>query len=268
MVHHSSFEAGAIKAHRFSLDLWARPKMHSLIYWIDGLLIDTGPAIAEAQILDIVSKAKLKQIFISHHHEDHTGNLKAIVRQLEIPAYSSSQCAVLMKDPPALSLAQKMTWGQRPAFDGLEVKEKTLETDLYKFQLIPIPGHAPDMCALHEEGQGWLFSADLYINHEIGYFLKNENMAEQIKSIKKVLGLGFETLLCAHQGQVNKPHEKLKLKLQFLEDFLGKVRLHQAQGLSAPEIFRAMRLRENWPLWLASAGKLSKMNMVKGAMIF
>ncbi len=66
-----------------------------------------------------------------------------------------------------------------------------------------------------------------------------------------------------HNPQFDKPKEKLQQKLDFLEDFHFTVNDYYQQGMSADEIFKAMKLKENLLIKIASGGKLSKLNMVK-----
>lgn len=85
-----------------------------------------------------------------------------------------------MKNPPPISFAQKRVWGTRPAFSDLIPKDDQLETPDQKFTLTPISRHAKDMVALYEPEKKWLFSADLYVNSYIGYYLRDESIVQQI----------------------------------------------------------------------------------------
>lgn len=168
-----------------------------------------------------------------------------------------------MKNPPALSPVQKITWGSRDAFHHILTVSETITTNKYNFHLIPIPGHARDMLALYEPDQKWLFSADLFINTYIGYFLEGESITQQIDSTQKVLELDFKELFCSHNPRLQDGREKLTKKLRFLETFYEDVSREYKRGLSAKEIFKALDLQENWAVRLVSGDKLSKLNMVK-----
>lgn len=168
-----------------------------------------------------------------------------------------------MHAPPSLSVAQVLTWGRRPPDHALLPIADQLSTLDYHFQLIPIPGHAPDMLALYEPEREWLFSADLYINSYIGYFLPSERMATQIQSIKRILELNFKVMFCSHNPQLEHPKEKLADKLAFLESFFEQVANLHAKGYPVRQIMRRLKLRENWLVYLLSQAKLSKRNMVK-----
>ncbi|MGB3180787.1 MAG: MBL fold metallo-hydrolase [Cyclobacteriaceae bacterium] len=259
------FEYEEISGFRFGYAPIGRPRMVSHVYYVDGLLIDTGHPWVRKEVLHAVRGLPIDQQFITHYHEDHTGNLAALQQHLDCPAYAPPLTCSIMQDPPPTNLAQLYTWGTRPTFRHLRPKTGSLYTGKYRLDLIPIPGHAPDMVALHEPDRGWLFSADLYINSYISFFINDESMLDQIRSMQRVLKLDFDVMLCGHNPQFDKPKEALRKKLAFFEEFFGRVKELHAKGLTATEIFKAMKLKEATMIKLASYGTLSKMHMVRSA---
>lgn len=253
---------GKIQAFKFAYNPLGPARLAVHIYYIDGLLIDTGQRRMTAEIMDQLKGLPVEQIFITHYHEDHTGNVAALQKYFDCPVYASAKCCEVMKAPPAISWAQYIFWGDRPAFTGMTPVGDYLKTPHHHFQLIAVPGHTDDMMVLYEPEQGWLFSADLYVNFYINFMLKSESIATQITSIKKVLPLDFDYLLCAHNPQQTKAKRKLERKLEFLENFQGEVKYWHEQGHSARQIFRKMKLKEEWLVRLLSNGALSKRNMV------
>ena len=263
MIIEEQFEYEEVKAFKFGYHPFGQPNMFVHIYYVDGLLIDTGQSRAAKAVLNQIGQLDVEQIFITHHHEDHTGNLAQLKSHFNCPTYSSDLCSKLMQKPPAISLAQQLIWGSRPPFKHLQPKEDKLYTKNFTFDIIPIPGHAIDMVALFEPNKKWLFSADLYVNSYISYFLKNESVKEQIESIKKLLKLDFEVLFCGHTPLLTNGKKQLQKKLLFLTAFYEKVATLHQQKLNAGEIFKKLNFKEKWFIRLASHGHLSKMNMVK-----
>lgn len=258
-----SFQHDAVQCFQFGSYPFGKPRMFSHIYFLDGLLIDTGHSNMRKEVLDTIRSLPVEQLFITHHHEDHSGNIAPLQAHFNCPAYASARCIEFMKKPPNISFAQWMTWGKSDAVFNLQVEETEIKTPNYHFQLIPIPGHAADMLALYEAQQGWLFSADLWVKEYIRYFMRPESMAQQIDSIKRVLTLDFDILFCSHNPQLAGGKEKLRQKLAFLEDFYGRAATFYHQGYSANAILKAMGLKENWNMRLLSTGELSTLNMVK-----
>ncbi|MAX81306.1 MAG: hypothetical protein CL843_14175 [Crocinitomicaceae bacterium] len=257
------FSLEEIQGFRFGSTLFGRPKMVSHIYYIDGLLIDTGHSKMRKQIVQSLSHLAVEQLFITHHHEDHSGNLAELKNKFNSPAYASSLCAKMMKAPPKLSFAQQLTWGNRPPQHDIIPKDNFIATNKYRFEIIPIPGHAPDMVALYEPERKWLFSADLYLNSYISYFIYDESMLTQINSIKCILTLDFDALICSHNPQLTNGKEKLKEKLQFLEQFFDRVKQLHQKGYDEQSIFKTLDLNEKTKIKILSQGQLSKMNMVR-----
>lgn len=261
VAHQFDFEG--IQGFKFGYHPFGQPNLFVHVYYIDGLLIDTGQQRMAKEVFEKLKGLPVEQMFITHHHEDHSGNIDRLARHFDCPVYSSSLCRKMMKAPPAISPAQKVFWGDRPACDLLQTKEGLLETQRFQFQLIPIPGHAPDMLALYEPNKGWMFSADLFVYHYILYFLAPESTWDQIESIRRILTYDFEILLCSHNPQFKMGQEGLRKKLQYLEDFYGAVANEYHKGYSAKEIFRRLALKEKWFIKMFSLGSMSRLNMVK-----
>ncbi len=257
------FSHDSIQGFRFGKLPIGRPALFSHVYFVDGLLIDTGHSRVRKEVLAATGELAVEQTFLTHYHEDHSGNLPAIKEQFNGPIYASELCCEMMKAPPSISFAQWVVWGSRPAFHGLVPIEGKLQTLNYQFELIPIPGHAPDMMALYEPNQGWLFSADLYVHHYISYFLDSERMWPQIESIRRILQLDFDVLLCGHNPQLKNGKAQLQKKLDFLEDFYGQVAQLHRQAYPAAQIMRRLQIKERWGTRLFSHGRLSALNMVR-----
>ncbi len=263
----SSFQFEEIQAFRFGYHPFKKPNLFVYLYFVDGLLIDTGQRRMQPSILSATHSLPIQQVFITHHHEDHTGNIDEICAKHGCEAFSSSLTREIMQKPPSLSCIQKVMYASRGAnFNIKAINSDWLETPKYRFQLIAVPGHAADMVALYEPIKKWLFSADLFINTHIGFMLKDESIQQQIESIQRILTLDFDVLFCAHNPQLKDGKEKLKNKLQFLEQFMEQVSSWNQKGYSDMAIFKAMKLKENRFVKILSNGNLSKLNMVKSAL--
>tara|TARA_Y100001972_G_C7653501_1_gene328811 strand:- start:2176 stop:2619 length:444 start_codon:yes stop_codon:yes gene_type:complete len=142
-----SYSFEDIQYFRFGYSPFGKPSYYTYIYFVDGLLIDTGQAKMRKEILHLTSELDVNQLFITHHHEDHAGNIEALGEQFNCPVYAPKMCCEIMKNPPPLSPAQRFVWGSRPAYDKLVPKDDQVVTPRYSFKLIPIPGHAKDMVA-------------------------------------------------------------------------------------------------------------------------
>lgn len=263
MILESKFEFEEVIGLRFPTSLLGQSRAYSHVYFVDGLLIDTGHPRKRKQVLKATKDLPVKQIFVTHHHEDHTGNAKQLQKQFNCDVLSSELCATMMKSPPKQSFAQKVYWGVRGPQHNLIPVSDVLRTESHEFQIISVPGHSDDMAVLYEPNKKWLFSADLYINSRIGYFIKKESIRQEIESINSVLELDFDVLFCGHNPQLKNGKKKLQEKLEYLEKFRSNVSELYEKGMSESEIFKSMNLKELNVIKLLSAGELCKMNMVR-----
>ena len=257
-----SFQHNKVQGFKFGSWPFGQPKMYAHCYFIDGMLIDSGHSNMRKEIVTTLSDLPVEQIFITHHHEDHSGNIDVLRKHFDCPTFASSLCSDLMKQPPSISFGQWLTWGSRPADFDLIPQDQFIETPNHYFEIIPIPGHAVDMVGLYEKKEGWFFSADLFVSEYIRYFMRTESVAGQIQSIKRVLELDFEIMFCGHNPQFKNSKPKLKKKLEFFENFYGQVADLYHQGHSINSIFKEMKLKRSWSIRILSGGELSTVNMI------
>lgn len=242
---------------------FGQPNLIAYCYFIDGLLIDTCGSRMKNEVTSTLFSLPIEQIFITHHHEDHCGNLTEIQRHFDCSTYAHPTCIETLKNPPQLSFPQWLFWGTYPKNYQLTPKADFIKTPNYQFEILHLPGHAVDMCCLYEPQNGWLFSADLYVNHYIKYFKQDESMAGQIQSLKKVLQYDISVLFCGHRPQFEHCNDKLKRKLNFFENFYGQVSTLYRQGYSESAILKKMQLKEMWLMRLISGNELSVVNMIR-----
>lgn len=257
-----SFQFKAIKGFKFGSSPLGKPNMWVHLFFIDGLLIDTGHSNMSKEVLATVQNLHVEQIYLTHHHEDHSGNVDLLSNHFNSPVYAPKKCVEIIPNPPDISLVQKLIWGKAKPFFTAIAKDDFIETPNYRFEIIAVPGHSIDMVCLLEKKQGWLFSADLWVANKIKFFMRPESMAQQIASIKKILQYDFEVLLCSHNPQLKNGKTCLEQKLVFLEEFYGKVAELYHKGYTAKVIFKKLDLKENKRIKFLSGGALSSFNRV------
>lgn len=257
------FNYPPVQGFQFGSALFGKPKMYVYSYFVDGLLIDTGHSNAKKMILSHLKKLPIEQIFITHHHEDHNGNLIDLQNHFKVPTYANPLCAKIMENPPSISFSQWLLWGKTAPNENILSVEDKISTPNHTFQLIPIPGHARDMVALYEASEGWLFSADLYIYDYIKFCLREESIAQQIASLKRVLALDFDLLFCSHNPKMKNAKIHLRRKQDFLENFYQTVLNWHNQGYPSEQIMDKMKLKKMYWMRFISGGALSSLNMVK-----
>ncbi len=114
------FEHGPVQSFRFGYSPFGKPNLLVYTYFVDGLLIDTGQPKMAKEVLKTLKDLPVQQIYVTHFHEDHSGNAPALQKHFDCPVYCSALCAEIMRNPPAISIAQKIFWGDRPANNQLQ----------------------------------------------------------------------------------------------------------------------------------------------------
>lgn len=143
------------------------------------IIVDPGdeePVIAAVQAHSYQPQA----IFITHHHGDHTGGVKELVRRYQIPVYGPAREKIAEITHP---LSEPQT---------ISIKSMGLE-----FNILDVPGHTKGHIAYYNEQQ--LFIGDTLFAGGCGRLF--EGTAEQMHhSLCKLLKLSDNTLIyCAHE---------------------------------------------------------------------
>jgi glyoxylase-like metal-dependent hydrolase (beta-lactamase superfamily II) len=116
-----------------------------------------------------------------------------------------------------------------------------------------------------EPNRGWLFTGDLFISSTARYLRADENLPEQMESLRRSLTLDFETVFCSHRGVVPSGKAEIRAKLEFLENLCGRVRQLSDEGRSRTEITRSLLGRESWLSWMTGL-HFSKRNLIRACL--
>ncbi len=253
---------GPIHAYELGWSPVGPPVMTVHIFIAGRVMIDTGLPHMRAAACRIARQYGVNSVLLTHYHEDHAGNAAAVQTCSGIPVFANSQTCRKMLRPGRIYPYQHLMWGAsqplRPA-----ILPEVWTNGQYRLQSIPAPGHSRDHTVFLEPEQGWLFSGDLYLGERIKYFRADENIAEQIHSLRKVLEYDFDALFCAHRPQEKNAKPCLARKLDYLENFYGRVSELAERGLDAGAIMKQLHLRESWLTRMMCFGNVSMKNMVR-----
>ncbi|MBW2409295.1 MAG: MBL fold metallo-hydrolase [Deltaproteobacteria bacterium] len=241
------------------------PLMSVFVYVVDSLVIDTGQSHMAKALLELLRDKRLSGIVLTHHHEDHSGNAAGISAQHSIPVRGRRLTAAKMEGGFSIRPYQRYVWGKALPVDVIPF-DGVIESDRFTFTPVHTPGHARDHTVFLEKRQGWLFSGDLYLGERIKFFRADERFGEQIASLKKVLALDFDALFCAHNPCLRNGKQKIKNKLQFLEDLYGSVSELAQKGHSEKAVIKALDPRNDRTIKWITMGNVSFANMVRSAM--
>ena len=253
----------------FKLSVYRLNRNFQTVYCflLGDLLIDTAHSNSRPKIKEVFKDKLINQIAITHHHEDHTGNLAYLIHKKGARAYGHEQTVHLMKNgyrvsPLGLAISGRVRKAQLQVIKDGDV----IENEQFSLRAIHTPGHTDDHMTYYEADKGYLFSGDLYVADRIKYFEKNESLKTQIESIKKLTALNFDVLFCSHNPKLKNGKERLERKLQLFEDLYGSVLKWHEKGQSTNEILKSLGRKENLFYKYMTAGHFTAENMVKSVL--
>ena len=239
-----------------------RPLMSVLVYGVDDVLFDTGLSHMGKEILAMARRQGVNQVFLTHHHEDHSGNAALMAAELGARVMGHPITIEKMAAPGPILPYQKLIWGRaRPV--AVHPIPQGWECRLGPMEVIHTPGHARDHVIYYFPEKGIVFSGDLFLAERVKYFRADEGVEAQIQSLKSVLELDFDTLLCAHHPKPKGGKACLQNKLDFLEEFQGQILGLHGKGMGASGIFKQLRFKEDRGVQGLSFGNVSLMNGVR-----
>ena len=237
-----------------------------IVYRIGDTLIDAGPSNQWRHIRRELSGHTIRQILITHHHEDHSGSAARLARMTGVtplaPELGRAKLASGYRTPPV----QRLIWGRPQPVETLPLPDKLSLTDGTPVIPVHTPGHAKDLTCFYLPEQKYLFSGDMYISKSLRYLRIDERLQELLDSLRKLLALDIDILFCPHRGIVREGHLALRNKLANLEALCEEARKLQNQGFDEPEIVVRMLGPEDW-LSKSSGYNLSKRNLIREALV-
>lgn len=237
-------------------------RLRVYVYAVDGLLIDTGPrSLGRGFRAWTAALPAVDQVVLTHLHEDHSGMAAHVAKTYRVPVYCLKPDGVAAGRPVRLPLYRRVFWGT-PAPFVAEPLGATVETERFRFAVIPTPGHAPDHVALHEPEQGWLFSGDLFLGTRVGPIMRDESLPVLMESLRRVLELPFDTVFCAHAGPLPDGRALLARRLAVLAEVQGKVAELAQKGWSVRQVTRRLFPKEPPITWL-SLGEFALAHVVR-----
>ncbi len=236
-----------------------------IVYRLGSTVIDTGPPNQWLAVRRFLKERAVERVLITHHHEDHSGNGARLQAEMNAAVFMPSSGRDFMIRGFPLRAYQRIVWGTPDRFAPEPVPVEIELDGGYRLRAIDAPGHSPDMTCYLEPERGWLFTGDLYVARKPRFFRGDENLADQITSLRAVLDLEFETVFCAHRGVVTNGRRAVEAKLDYLISLRAEVReLHRA-GHSIAEITRSLLGREPVMTFI-TLFHFSKRNLVRACL--
>ena len=259
---------GPVVAIRMARSFFGRPLYWTAAYWVDGLLIDTGPICIADELLRILEQLTVEQIVVTHGHEDHVGGLTALREAYpDVPIYAPHRSLPALAQPQMLGLQlyRRLVWGTPKPIEGvhsLDELDDTVRTPNYKLRVVETPGHTRDHVSFFEPNQRWLFCGDAFIGGQERAWNLESEMFGTISSLRTLASLRPERMFPGSGNVRRTPlpeiHQKIRQLIQLTQE-VGKL---ESAGMSVSEI-TACLFPEEPRITFWSRGHFSATNLVE-----
>lgn len=245
----------------------------------------------------------LSEIVLTHNHIDHVGLVNRIIKEHPIPVYAHQKAIPRLKREPSFfemridffqRLYEQMDCGEtgekqvnklREAFE--KNRDNMIVADILPlgrmhgpFQVIEVPGHAPDQVAFYLEEEQVLIGGDLLIGHissnaivepdEHGNRLKT--LIQHYASLEKIGNLPLQWVYSGHGRVIDNPKtiiikrlNRIKEKAERFKDMIEKghttansIAKHNYKQLYYKQFSLVMSEVIGHLDWLEEEGKISK----------
>ncbi len=210
--------------------------------------------------------ADLRGIILTHHHPDHAGYVHRIQKLHKTVAVHAHPLAIpyVTHDKPFLirrirffdTLYREMDGmpdaaKQIEKFESAYIKSEAyrIEGDLehlqegdtiLDFQVLDVPGHAPDHIMLYDAERKWAIVGDLVIAHMTTNAIIEPDangrliptVTQQLTSLKRLSALDVDILFTGHGDVIPTPQEAIQSKIGRIEQKLERIANYIRDGYS------------------------------------
>jgi glyoxylase-like metal-dependent hydrolase (beta-lactamase superfamily II) len=253
IVHHAN---GQILEWKWSTNnaLMEKPFWTSA-YLLDQILIDCGAPASVAEMDTFLQNLPREQFpiacYLTHAHEDHAGTGHLLVEKYNIPVYGAPESISLLKNGWEYQEYRQLTWGEMgfTGFDALPYKTPIETPSGLKFDILPMPGHSPDLHAFIEKSHGWAFLGDMMLPQYQMLFGYTCEIQEDIKTIADSLEKLYEftagipnlQMFVAGKG-VYMGRDLIRSRLDEIYDL--HIKVHEASAKLDPDLKPSKRMRK------------------------
>lgn len=220
----------------------------------------------------------ITEILLTHHHSDHIGLINRMMDKHPIPVYVHPYSIPKLKgDPDFLKMSfvffenlyQEMgckEMGERQAHflyhSAIQEKNKKshwefreiTDHQLLGFEIIEIPGHAPDQVAFYNKECKWLIAGDLIMEHiSSNAFIEPDSYGNRPKtilqhknSLEKCLSLLPKAIFSGHGTIINNSAPLFKKRLTEIDDKANQYMTIIKSGISTASEIAQYRFRDKY----------------------
>ncbi len=226
------------------------------VFVTHGVMIDTAFPGARAEMDGVLRALPVNGVVVTHHHEDHAGNVGLMARRGVPVAAAAATLAALHAHEP-IGAVRRAIWGT-----PVRLESPPAPFAPHHLVLVPTPGHSADHHVVWDAERETLFAGDLFLGVKVRMAHPEEDPRALARSLRLAASLEPRRMFDAHRGLVPKPATALRRKAEWLEETIANVERRLAQGWSDRAAARAVLGRER-PQYYLSFGALSAINFVR-----
>lgn len=217
-------------------------------YLVDDVLFDTGCANAIAELREFTEKHPVRQVYVTHNHEDHYGGCAAFVPKAEV--YTGPVTLESVYKPYPLPQFFQWVWGEpKPVPEASLLEESDIKVGKLNFEVVDLSGHCEEMFGFWEPAKGWFFSAyAVPLPSQKQMSMPEENIPKMISRMKEILDRDPNVLFDGHRGPILNPREHIETRINFLSQLQQQVLEMAKEGKTIPEIKTDLGFPEPWYL--------------------
>jgi glyoxylase-like metal-dependent hydrolase (beta-lactamase superfamily II) len=149
-------------------------------YLVRGVLVDTGCPGLAPDLTRWLDDARLQGALVTHYHEDHAGNVPALVAR-GIPVGMAPQTLARIRRPAPIGFYRRLCWG---AAAGLTRDPEPFSHPA--LALLHAPGHTSDHHVVWDAERETVFGGDLFIGVKVRIAHPGEDVRGQSAVLRRI----------------------------------------------------------------------------------
>jgi glyoxylase-like metal-dependent hydrolase (beta-lactamase superfamily II) len=225
-------------------------------YLVGGVLIDTGFPAASGGLARLLDERRPRGVVLTHHHEDHAGNVGLVARR-GIPIAAAADTIATLRAGERAGLYRRFVWSEM-----LPLSEPVEPLEPEGLELIHTPGHSADHRVVWHAERRILFAGDLFLGVKVRVARPGEDPRALARSLRAAAALRPRLMFDAHRGAVPNPAESLLAKADWLDETIARIDRLLDAGRPLASITREVLGPEDFVAYF-SLGDLSRANFVR-----